>query len=215
VTGDAQTPKRPSEQTLLAEYAAANGVYLQYDGFRWQAGSFLIAGVFVYWGFLIQAHTNPVIVGVSSLLVASLMSCWILFANHYRQLYLQKLHRMHEIELLLGMEQHLRFTGSAPSGTRYRSNGIKGHNIDIIVYLITAAGGSVLAWVKNGFSLWDLGVIPLAAIVVWHVERNERKLAEQRAKGFGSTMPGPLMSLPPRESPVVESLEHPSSRAQT
>jgi hypothetical protein len=184
MTGAAQLPVFPSEQTLLAEYAAANAVYLQYDGFRWQAGSFLIAGVFVYWGFLIQTHAPAALVGASSLLVAALMSCWILFANHYRQLYLQKLHRLHEIELLLGMEQHLRFTSAAPSGIRYRSHGMKGHNIDLVVYFLTAAGGSMLAWVRNGFSVWDLGVIPLTAGIIWHVLRNERLLAKDRRLGF-------------------------------
>jgi hypothetical protein len=184
VAGADPGPVSPSEQTLLAEYAGANAVYLQYDGFRWQAGSFLIAGVFVYWGFLIQTPAPAALVGASSLLVAALMSCWILFANHYRQLYLQKLHRLQEIELLLGMEQHLRFTDAAPSGIRYRSRGLRGHNIDLVVYVLTAAGGSMLAWVRNGFSVWDLGVIPLAAGVIWHVLRNERILAEGRRTGF-------------------------------
>ena len=70
-------------EVLLTEYSAANAIYLQYDGFRWQAGSFLIAGVFVYWGFLIQAHSPAALVAASSLLVGSLMSCWFLFAMHY------------------------------------------------------------------------------------------------------------------------------------
>ena len=96
-TGSA-LPSSPSEQVLLAEYSSATQVYLQYDGFRWQAGSFLIAGVFVYWGFLIQADSAALLAGLSSLLVAALMSCWLLFAMHYRQLYLQKLHRIQEIE---------------------------------------------------------------------------------------------------------------------
>ena len=100
-TGSA-LPSSPSEQVLLAEYSSATQVYLQYDGFRWQAGSFLIAGVFVYWGFLIQADSAALLAGLSSLLVAALMSCWLLFAMHYRQLYLQKLHRIQEIEVILG-----------------------------------------------------------------------------------------------------------------
>ena len=177
-------PSHPSEEALLAEYAAANQVYLQYDGFRWQAGSFLIAGVFVYWGFLIQSSARTVLIGVSSLLVGLLMSCWILFANHYRQLYLQKLHRMHEIELKLGMEQHLRFTGKAPSGVRYGSEGIKVHNIDLIVYAITTLGGSLLAWIRSGFSGWDLAVVPLVAVVIWHVQKNERAMTEKRRNDF-------------------------------
>lgn len=182
-----QQPKVASEAVLLAEYGATNQVYLQYDGFRWQAGSFLIAGVFVYWGFLIQSNARAVLIGMSSLLVGLLMTCWILFANHYRQLYLQKLHRLHEIELQLGMEQHLRFTGQAPSGVRYRSFGVKGHSIDLVVYLITTLGGSVLAWIRSGFSGWDLAALPVAILASWHVMNNERALAQRREQGFRVT----------------------------
>ena len=163
-------------EVLLAEYSAANDVYLTYDGFRWQAGSFLIAGVFVYWGFLIEATVSDQVVGVSSLLVAALMSCWLFFASHYRQLYLLKLRRLHEIELLLGMEQHLRFTSAAPSGKPARARGMKGHHIDVAVYLLTAVGGSLLAVTKSGFSLWALAVVPLVAVVIWVVVRNEKML---------------------------------------
>ncbi|MET4704531.1 hypothetical protein [Frigoribacterium sp. UYMn621] len=163
-----------SSEVLLAEYSAANQVYLTYDGYRWQAGSFLIAGVFVYWGFLIQTSVSEWVMGTSSLLVAALMSCWLFFASHYRQLYLLKLRRLHEIELLLGMEQHLRFTTLSPSGFQYRARGIKGHHIDAVVYVITAVGGSVLAFAKSGFSLWGLAVLPLVVIVVLCVARNER-----------------------------------------
>ena len=171
-----QAPGAVPRDVLLAEYGAANDVYLTYDGFRWQAGSFLIAGVFVFWGFLIEATVSDGVVGVSSLLVAALMSCWLLFASHYRQLYLLKLRRLHEIELLLGMEQHLRFTALAPSGTPARARGIKGHHIDIAVYILTAVGGSTLAWAKSGFSFWALAVVPLVLIVIWFVVDNEKKL---------------------------------------
>lgn len=160
---------------LLVEYSAANDVYLTYDGFRWQAGSFLIAGVFVYWGFLIQSTPSEMVVGVSSVLVASLMSCWLLFASHYRQLYLLKLRRLHEIELLLGMEQHLRFTPLA-RGFQYKSQGIRGHHIDNVVYVLTAVGGSVLAIAKNGFSYWDLAVFLLVPFVIWRATRNEGEM---------------------------------------
>jgi len=184
-----QGSRQPSEAALLAEYAAANDVYLTYDGFRWQAGSFLIAGVFVYWGFLISTDESGPLVVVSSVLVALLMSCWLLFAHHYRQLYMFKLHRLHEIEAALGMEQHLRFGKQAPSGVRYIPMGRKGHTIDIAVYVLTALGGSVLSMVKNGFSVWELVVVPLAVVIVWHVMRNEHKLATQYRPGFPPTDP--------------------------
>lgn len=175
---------RPSTDVLLVEYAATNSVYLQYDGFRWQAGSFLVAGVFVYWAFLVQGNSEPMVVGVSSLLIAGLMSCWLLFATHYRQLYLQKLHRLQEIEVLLGMEQHLRFVGRAPSGVKYRSDGFHGHSIDKIVYAITSVGGSGLSWAANGFSVWNIAAVPLVIATIWHVNRNEAALRKRRAAGF-------------------------------
>ena len=177
-----------SESALLVEYAAANDVYLTYDGFRWQAGSFLIAGVFVYWGFIIGSPAPETLMVSSSLHVGALMSCWLLFAHHYRQLYMFKLHRLHEIERLLGMEQHLRFTQGAPSGIRYRSRGSKGHNIDIYVYVLTSCGGTVLAVMKNGFSLWGLLIVPLVAIVVVQVTRNERAMLREFRSGFAPTV---------------------------
>lgn len=42
----------PSEESLIAEYAAANDAYMHYDNFSWQVGAVLIAGTFVFWGFL-------------------------------------------------------------------------------------------------------------------------------------------------------------------
>jgi hypothetical protein len=61
-------------------------MFVHYDGFRWQAGSFLVAGVFVFWGLLIQQRLESSLIGIGSLLIALLMPAWILFAHHYRQL---------------------------------------------------------------------------------------------------------------------------------
>ena len=164
----------PTEQTLLAEYSAANTIYLTYDGFRWQAGSFLIAGVFVYWGFLISNEADSALISGSALLIAALMSCWMLFANHYRQLYVFKLMRMHEIEAFLGMEQHRRFMKHAPSGIFHRAHGVKGHHIDALVYLLTSLGGVALALKKN-IATWPSFVIVLAlvGVVLLIVRHNE------------------------------------------
>src|SRR5439155_22571323 len=69
---------------MLAEYQAAQDCYLHYDAFRWQAGSILIAGVFVFWGFLLSRIPPPSTraFGVASLMVMALMTIWILFAQH-------------------------------------------------------------------------------------------------------------------------------------
>ena len=53
---------------------------------------------------------------------------------------------------------------------------MKGHHIDVAVYLLTAVGGSLLAVTKSGFSLWALAVVPLVAVVIWVVVRNEKML---------------------------------------
>jgi len=167
---------KPSEQSLLAEYGAANAVYLTYDGYRWQSGSFLIAGVFIYWGFLISTTAPAPVTFVSSMLVASLMSCWIFFAHHYRQLYLLKLLRLQEIEGLLGMEQHRRFLEGDLSGDGlYRAEGPKGHKIDIAVYLITSLGGMPISWLRSGFVVTDLAVVPLVSVVLGVILVNESR----------------------------------------
>lgn len=173
----------PSEQSLLAEYAAANSVYLAYDGYRWQSGSFLIAGVFVYWGFLISASAPSLVTTVSTTLVAGLMSCWMLFANHYRQLYLLKLLRLQEIERALGMEQHRRFMEATltPFGVQ-RAEGPRGHNIDFAVYVITSLGGIAIVWARSGFSAMDLLAVPLVAFIIAYVSRNERRTAAKIAR---------------------------------
>lgn len=36
----------------IAEYQATQDCYLHYDSFRWQSGSLIVAGVFVFWGFI-------------------------------------------------------------------------------------------------------------------------------------------------------------------
>jgi hypothetical protein len=167
----------PSEQSLLAEYAAANSAYLAYDGYRWQAGSFLVAGVFVYWGFLIGTRAPALITTLSSVLIASLMSCWILFAHHYRQLYLFKLLRLQEIEAQLGMEQHRRFVdGTLTTGLPHRANGPAGHNVDLAVYVLTSIGGVAIVWARIGELTIDLLVIPLVMFVTLYVRRNERRI---------------------------------------
>ena len=178
--------ERPTREALLAEYAAANSVYLTYDGFRWQAGSFLIAGVFVYWGFLINTSGNVSVTTVSSILVALLMSCWMLFANHYRQLYMHKLERMWEIERLLGMEQHLRFTKYSSSGRPVGAFGPRGHRIDLAVYVITSLGGSAITWARRGFSWTELLVVVVVAVVVAYVTFNESRGKKARAVRLAS-----------------------------
>jgi hypothetical protein len=168
----------PSDDIRIAEYAATQLAYLHYDAFRWQAGSFLIAGVFIFWGLLLQQTTPGDVAGVAALLVTALMSTWLLFAHHYRQIYLCKLHRLHELERDLGMKQHLRF-----KSREYDAVGPRGHTLDLAVYLITIAGTPALGIAKNHFEWWYIPPMVLGLAVACAVVRNERR---------GPILPEPL-----------------------
>jgi hypothetical protein len=76
--------EKPNVESLLAEYAAANDAYMHYDNFSWQVGAVLIAGAFVFWGFLIDRNVEPVPFVVGSVLVAILMSLWMMYSSHNR-----------------------------------------------------------------------------------------------------------------------------------
>ncbi len=159
------------------EYQATQEAYLHYDSFRWQAGSFLTAGVFVFWGLVVsQAKLPPRIIATGATLVALLMSAWVLFAHHYRQLYLCKLARIHEIEEELGMEQHRRFIGNGVDGIRYRSFGPRGHNLDLFVYALTSLTGSALGIAQGPFTPWLLVPLPIVGLVTGTIFINERRI---------------------------------------
>lgn len=190
----ASTGDPSSTEVLLAEYAAAQATYLHYDAFRWQAGSFLITGVFIFWGLLVQQSIDPRVGTIASLLVAGLMSTWLLFAHHYRQIYKAKLHRIQEIERELGMEQHRRFLAGDRLDLRYRIHGPHGHDLDVVVYLLAVGGTPFLAFAQDGFSVWYLVIVPFAATVIATVIRNERKsVIEDRA---GTRMPAAAPLVP-------------------
>jgi hypothetical protein len=159
-----------TEQSRLAEYQAAQECYLHYDNFPWQVGALLMAGVFVFWGLLIDRAPQPQILGVASLLVSLLMSVWVLYACHNRQIYLCKLDRIRELEQLLEMEQHRRFKPEESAKRKYRTFGPKGHHLDVVIYLFASMGGPILGCVQKGPSLWFLLPVPAIAFVttwVW------------------------------------------------
>ncbi|MDH6465767.1 hypothetical protein M2302_005969 [Micromonospora sp. A200] len=164
-------------ENLLAEYSSCQATYLHYDAFRWQSGSFLLAGVFVFWGLLVQQPLEPAVVAAGAMLAALLMSAWALFAHHYRQIYLYKLHRLKEIEKLLGMEQHRRFDRSRPG--HYVLFGPRGHVLDVFVYVVVALGGAGIGATRNGFSPLHLLPAPLVLTVVAYVVMNERRVVNQ------------------------------------
>ena len=162
----------------IAEYEATQATYLHYDSFRWQAGSLLIAGVFVFWGLLIS--TSPPActktIGCAGILVSILMSIWALFAHHYRQIYLYKLHRMHQLEKDLSFEQHRRFLKGGVENRQYKVFGPKGHNLDLAIYICSSIGGSFVDWMKTGFDLWLMAPVPIVVLVTVCVLVNEHRM---------------------------------------
>ena len=151
----------PTDETLQVEYAATNETFMHYDNFSWQVGGILIAGAFIFWGFLANQDVNLDVLIVSSILVASLMSVWYLYTNQNRQLYICKLHRLYEIEKILGMEQHRRWRGSNPF---YRTYGPGGHFLDAIIYVLVSLGTPIISVFSKGMSIWF--AIPLAITII-------------------------------------------------
>jgi hypothetical protein len=168
----------PPESTdaMLAEYQAAHNSFHHYDSFRWQSGSLLIAGSLVLWGFVITKQATPMVIGVTSFFVTLLLSIWTLFAHHYRQLYMAKLHRIQEIEMLLQMHVNRRLGFLGQREVIYKIYGPKGHNLDLMIFVAISFFGPVLAMLTVGFA-WPLCLsVPLVLGSVWWVRRNEKKM---------------------------------------
>lgn len=160
--------------TRLVEYQAAQDCYLHYDNFPWQVGALLIAGVFVFWGLVIDSSAKWEILGPASLLVSLLMSVWILYAHHNRQIYLCKLDRARELERELGMEQHRRFKWNESTERKYKVFGLKGHYLDLVIFALASVGGPLLGYLKEGPNLWLLPpVLVVGGTLAW-IWRNER-----------------------------------------
>jgi len=172
-----QRERAVDNDVLIAEYQAAQDCYLHYDNFPWQVGTLLVAGVFVFWGLLLSQTENAdlLLVGLASFLVSILMSLWLLYVAHARQIYLAKLDRIQEIERILGMEQHRRFVKGESAQKHYRIFGVMGHRLNVGIYFIACLGGPLLGCVQSGYSPW---LIPAAllpfAISAWRVVNDHR-----------------------------------------
>jgi hypothetical protein len=130
----------------------------------------LIAGVFVFWGLLLTSAqaVDAKLVGLSGILVTFLMSIWILFAYHYRQIYRYKLHRIWELEQDLHMEQHLRFVSNSKTKFVYHKFGPAGHFLDIAIFVVTSLGGSFIGYFRTPSSPWLLLPLPVVVtVVIW------------------------------------------------
>jgi hypothetical protein len=156
---------KSTEETLLTEYAATHDGYLHYDNFSWQVGAVLIAGTFVFFGFLLDKVLDNITFFAASMLVTSLMSLWALYGSHNRQIMLCKLHRIHELEADLGMQQNIRWVkeyGTPP--LKYRTFGPHGYELDAAIYFMVSLGMPIIWLVKLGYS-W-LMLIPVVVTIL-------------------------------------------------
>jgi hypothetical protein len=154
------------ESNARLEYGAANDSYLHYDNFSWQVGSVLVVGAFVFWGFLLSAPDNPPLLACANLVVCLLMSAWILYTSHNRELYLWKLHRLRELEEVLGMWQHRRFVAFAGSDPEYTLHWPPGHVIDYFVYALVSLGGPALVVLTKATTSWPWLSVLINLLVV-------------------------------------------------
>ncbi len=164
-------------ESAQVEYAATNDAYMHYDNFSWQVGTVLIAGVFVFWGFLLDKNPQLDVLVAANLLVCSLMSIWLLYTAHNRQIYLFKLHRIHELEKFLGMRQHRRFKDWENDEPRLYKLGSKivGHNLDDSIYIVSSLGGPILGWFNHGFDPWLALPLPIVLLVVGYVRHMDKR----------------------------------------
>ena len=120
---------------------AVQGFYHD-DSFRWASGSTLIAGAFVFWAVLLGADSPelaPTLFGAVA--ISLVMSVWLSYVGAYRQQYLFKIHRIHELERHLGFKANIRTDATYPGKIRYRLVGITGKYLDLSLYLVTCSLG--------------------------------------------------------------------------
>jgi len=169
--------EKPKDEALIAEYSSANDAFMHYDSYSWQVGAVLIAGTFVFWGFLLDKNVELFLLFISSLLITLLMSSWIFYTSHNRQIYLSKLHRIREIEKMLGLKQHLRFIkNNSNKNSYYQTFGFRGHIIDYFIYVISSIGAPIIGILKFGIQLFFFIPIIIICLVLVILLINEKSI---------------------------------------
>lgn len=94
------------EELLIEEYKLAQQFIIHYEKLIWYIGSILNSSIVVLTGFLVKEsnYSHFWVVILLSLLFSFI---WYRFECRHRQINLQKLRRMHEIENELGFKQSL------------------------------------------------------------------------------------------------------------
>ena len=156
---------------------------MHYDNFPWQVGSVLIAGVFVFWGLLINSAFNDPVLISAAIAVVVLMSSWLLYADHNRQIYMCKLHRMHQIERELDLWQHRGWVQVLPqSNLIYRTFGIRGHRLNEVIFAVASLGTIVVGTIKNGWNWFYMLPIGLWVIALAFMRWNQKRFRAHMAK---------------------------------
>ena len=173
-------------ENARVEYSATHDAYMHYDNFSWQVGSVLLAGVFVYWGFIVSSSPHLLALLIGNLLVCLLMSVWLLYAAHNRQIYLFKLHRIYELEDLLGMQQHRRFTDRLGVPRIYRLDRPTGHILDEAIYVIVSLGGLLPRLCQEKLDDWSFkhGLLFVVTVVVVISTIRRVHVVDARAKSL-------------------------------
>ena len=154
-------------ENARTEYIAANEAYLHYDNFSWQVGSILVAGSLAYWGFLSGSTPTLLSINIGNLLICLVMTVWILYSSHNRQIYKYKLHRIWELEEKLNMYQHRRFRDK-----NYTLNRPRGHALDYSIYILISIGSLIIGWNLKYKGEWNyincilLVSVPFIVIVI-------------------------------------------------
>lgn len=175
-----------NREYIAAEYGAGQAAYLQYDAFRWQSGAILIAGAFVFLGFLASSKVASNVFLAGALIVTAVLSIWLLYAYHYRALYLFKLDRLIELELIMRAQQHRRFNDWTRPDKTYPRQYPKGHHLDAAVYSVTSVAAPGLALAEASWTWWLVVPIAVTGIVVAYAldtdRRNRKWLSQNRGE---------------------------------
>ncbi len=186
---------QPDSQTQIdiAEYQATQDCFFHYDNWALRVIAMLLAGVFIFFGLLIEERLHPRTLVFALFFVNFLMSVWILYAQHNRKIFFCKLHRIWELERKLGMEQHRRFVDNQNTAIGYKYSGVfgaTGRHFDMAIYVIVCGGGLFLGLMEAEFNLWILSTLAVPIITIsfyfwyeWPID----DLIEWRAKTMEKT----------------------------
>ena len=153
-----------STDSKIAEYEATQQCFIHYDNFPWQIGTILVAGVFIFLGFLFAQIPSARIFNLGCFLIYLLMSTWLIYANYTYQIAHYKLHRIQELEKMLKMQQHLRFEERNDKQPYYKIWGLRGRHLNVAIYLTTSLGGPVIGYFE--INCFQLGILLIHVALV-------------------------------------------------